>query len=90
MTARQPLPTAVIDSTKAQLKLGLDVHLEFIMGEAQRDHGSAYAPRKFTPEQLVEQVRKWVREGLQVFCVQEVVNDNRFSPLMTIKIPHCR
>ncbi len=69
--ARQPLPTAAIDSTKSQLKLGLDVHLEFIMGVAQRDHGSPYAPRKFTREQLVDQVGKWVAEGLQVFCVQQ-------------------
>lgn len=71
LPARQPLPTAVIDSTKSQMKLGLDVHLEFIMGVAQRDHGSPYAPRKFTREQLVEQVGKWVAEGLQVYCVQE-------------------
>jgi hypothetical protein len=28
---RQPLPTAVIDPAKPVLKLGLDVHLEFIM-----------------------------------------------------------
>ena len=27
---RQPLPTAVFDPTKAQLKLGLDVHLEIL------------------------------------------------------------
>jgi hypothetical protein len=30
---RQPLPTAVIDPGKPLLKLGLDVHLEFIMGQ---------------------------------------------------------
>ncbi len=46
---RQPLPTPVIDPTKAKLKLGLDVHLEFIMAVAQRDHASPLAPRKFTP-----------------------------------------
>ena len=28
-------------------------------------------PRKFTRAQLVEQVRRWVTEGLQIFCVQE-------------------
>jgi len=53
------------------LKLGLDVHLEFIMAVAQRDHASPLAPRKFTSEQLVEQVKKWVTEGRQVFSVQE-------------------
>ncbi len=68
---RQPLPTAVIDPAKPMLKLGLDVHLEFIMAVAQKDHGNPHAPRKFTRELLVAQVKKWVAEGFQVFCVQE-------------------
>ena len=68
---RQPLPTAVIDPAKPMLKLGLDVHLEFIMAVAQKDHAHPHAPRKFTREQLVAQVKKWVAEGFQVFCVQE-------------------
>ena len=68
---RQPLPTAVIDPAKPVLKLGLDVHLEFIMAVPQKDHASPHAPRKFTRAQLVAQVRKWVAEGFQVFCVQE-------------------
>lgn len=68
---RQPLPTAVIDPTKTALKLGLDVHLEFIMAVSQQDHASLKAPRKFTREQLVSQVKQWVTQGLQVFCVQE-------------------
>ena len=68
---RQPLPTAVIDPAKPMLKLGLDVHLEFIMAVAQKDHANPHAPRKFTREQLVAQVKKWVAEGFQVFCVQE-------------------
>ena len=68
---RQPLPTAVIDPAKPLLKLGLDVHLEFIMAVAQKDHGNPHAPRKFTREQLVAQVKKWVAEGFQVCCVQE-------------------
>ena len=68
---RQPLPTAVIDPAKPLLKLGLDVHLEFIMAVAQKDHANPYAPRKFTRAQLVAQVQKWVAEGFQVFCVQE-------------------
>src|ERR1039457_1569390 len=68
---RQPLPTAVIDPGKPMLKLGLDVHLQFIMAVAQKDHANPHAPRKFTREQLVAQVKKWVAEGFQVFCVQE-------------------
>ena len=68
---RQPLPTAVIDPAKPILKLGLDVHLEFIMAVAQRDHASPLAPRKFTPDQLILYVQKCVAEGFQVFCVQE-------------------
>ena len=68
---RQPLPTAVIDPAKPLLKLGLDVHLEFLMAVAQKDHANPHAPRKFTREQLVAQVQKWVAEGFQVFCVQE-------------------
>ena len=68
---RQPLPTAVIDPAKPLLKLGLDVHLEFIMAVAQKDHAHPHAPRKFTREQLVAQVKKWIAEGFQVFCVQE-------------------
>jgi transposase len=68
---RQPLPTAVIDPAKPLLKLGLDVHLEFIMAVAQKDHANPHAPRKFTRELLVAQVKKWVAEGFQVFCVQE-------------------
>ncbi len=68
---RQPLPTATVDPAKPMLKLGLDVHLEFIMAVAQKDHANPHAPRKFTRAQLVAQVRKWVAEGFQVFCVQE-------------------
>jgi transposase len=68
---RQPLPTAVIAPAKPMLKLGLDVHLDFIMTVAQKDHANPLAPRKFTREQLVAQVNKWVAEGCQVFGVQE-------------------
>jgi transposase len=68
---RQPLPTAVIDPGKPMLKLGLDVHLQSIMAVAQKDHAHPHAPRKFTRDQLVVQVRQWVAEGFQVFCVQE-------------------
>jgi len=68
---RQPLPTAVIDPTKPLLKLGLDVHLEFIMAVAQKEHAQPHAPRKFTNDELVAQVQRWVAEGVQVVCVQE-------------------
>ena len=68
---RQPLPAAVIDPAKPLLKLGLDVHLQFIMAVAQKDHAHPQAPRKFTRELLVARVKKWVAEGFQVFCVQE-------------------
>ena len=68
---RQPLPRAVLDPNKPLLKLGLDVHLEFIMAVAQRDHAQPQAPRKWTNDELIAQVAKWVAEGLQVCCVQE-------------------
>lgn len=68
---RQPLPTAVIDPTKPALKLGLDVHLDFIMAVSQLDHAHPKAPRKFANAELVAYVRQAVAEGFQVFCVQE-------------------
>ena len=71
LPARQPLPTATFDPAQPSLKLGLDVHLEFTMAVVQKDHASPQAPRKFSRAELVVQVRKWVAEGLQVFCVQE-------------------
>ena len=61
----------VLYPDKPSLKLGLDVHLEFIMAVVQRDHASPQAPRKLTPEQLVLQVQKWVAEGLVVYAVEE-------------------
>jgi transposase len=68
---RQPLPAPVLNPAQPMLKLGLDVHLEFIMAVAQKDHANPKAPRKFTNAELVAQVRQWVAEGCQVFCVQE-------------------
>ena len=67
----QPLPRAVIDPAKPLLKLGLDVHLESIMAVVQKDHASPHAPRKFTNDELLVQMKKWIAEGLQIFCVQE-------------------
>jgi hypothetical protein len=54
---RQPLPTAVLDPAKPLLKLGLDVHLDFIMAVAQKDHANPHAPRKFTRAELLAHVR---------------------------------
>lgn len=71
LPARQPLPTPVLHPDRSSLKLGLDVHLEFIMAVIQRDHAAAQAPRKLTPDQLVLQVQKWVAEGLAVYAVEE-------------------
>jgi transposase len=68
---RQPLPTAVLYPDKPSIKLGLDVHLEFIMAVAQRDHAAPQAPRKFTADQLILQVQKWVAEGFTVYSVEE-------------------
>lgn len=68
---RQPLPTPVIVPNKPMIKLGLDVHLLFIMAVAQRGHSAAQSPRKFLPHQLAAQIRKWTAEGFQIFCVQE-------------------
>ena len=71
MAPRQPLPLPLVAPNKPMLKLGLDVHLEFIMGVGQCDHASPLAQRKFTPDQLVAQVRQWMAQGRQVLCVAE-------------------
>ena len=55
------------------IKLGLDVHLEFIMAVAQKDHANPHAPRKFTRPELVAQVRQWVAETLAQFKVPTYV-----------------
>ena len=68
---RQPLPTAVIDPAKPMLKLGLDVHLEFIMAVAQ-ETTPIRTPRASSPAtNSSSRCAKWVAEGFQVFCVQE-------------------
>ena len=55
------------------LKLGLDVHLEFIMAVAQKDHANPHTPRKFTREQLLAQVKKRVAEGAARILERESV-----------------
>jgi transposase len=67
----QPLPAPTLASDRPCIKLGLDVHLEFIMVVVQRGHQSPQAPRKFTLDQLVEQVARWTAQGLAVYSVQE-------------------
>ena len=52
-TWRGRLPTAVLDPAKPLLELGLDVHLEFTMAVAQKDHAHPHAPRKFTRAQPI-------------------------------------
>ena len=47
--ARQPLPTAVLDPATPLLKLGLDVHLDFIMAVAQKDHAQSARPAQVQP-----------------------------------------
>jgi transposase len=71
LAAQGARPTPVIDPARPLLKLGLDVHLDFLMAVAQKDHAQPHAPRKFTNDELLAQVRKWVAEGFQVFCLQE-------------------
>jgi len=71
LPTRQHLPRAVIDPSKSMLKLGLDVHLDFIMAVVQRGHSTPQVPCRLTRQQLVAQVQRWTAEGLQVFCVQE-------------------
>jgi transposase len=67
----QSLPRPVIDPNKPMLKLGLDVHLVFIMAAIQRGHTTPHTPRKLSEFELVSKVKAWVAEGFQVFCVQE-------------------
>ena len=69
--APQPLPCVRLVADRLALKLGLDVHLEFTMVVCQRGHLCPQAPRKFTRPELVEQVKRWTAEGVQVYCVQE-------------------
>lgn len=69
---KSPLPSPGIDPAKPRLCLGLDVHLEFIMAVAQRDHAGPQAPRRFTRGELVAHVRQLVAAGFQVFAVQEL------------------
>ena len=68
---RQPLPKAIVDPKKPMIKLGLDVHLRLIMVAIQRGHELPLPPREFSEADLLAQIRKWVQEGFQVFCVQE-------------------
>ena len=67
----RPLPRPVLYSDRTCIKLGLDVHLEFTMVVVQHGHSTASTPRKFTPPQLVEQVRQWIAQGFAVYTVQE-------------------
>ena len=68
---RQPLPKPLIDPHKPLIKLGLDVHLNFIMVVAQKGHATPMPPRKFSSSELRQQIQRWSAEGFQAFCIQE-------------------
>lgn len=70
--ATTPLPRPPApEPGRTWVKLGLDVHLAFTMAVVQRGHGCPSSPRKYTRQELVEQVGKWTAEGLIVCSVQE-------------------
>ena len=50
-------------SSRPMLKMGLDVHLQWIVAVAQEGHQNPKSPRKFTRQELVEHVRKQVQAG---------------------------
>jgi transposase len=67
-----PQRAAIVTATATpQLKLGLDVHLSFIMVVVQEGHLTPKAPRKMDSYELIKAVRAWRSEGYQVHSVQE-------------------
>ena len=63
---------AIVTATATpQLKLGLDVHLSFIMVVVQEGHLTPKAPRKMDSFELIKAVRAWRSEGYQIHSVQE-------------------
>jgi hypothetical protein len=75
----------VIDPAKSMLKLGPDVHRDFIMAVVQHAHAPPKAPRKLSRHELLEYVKRVAAEGLQIFCVQARVKVasvpvSRFTP----------
>ncbi len=58
-------------ASRPTLKLGLDVHLQWIMVVIQEGHLTPKPPRKFTRQELVDFVRKQVQAGFEVWCAQE-------------------
>jgi len=59
------------DIGRSVVKLGLDVHLQWIVAVVQEGHQNPKAPRKFTRAQLVAWVEEQVQKGHQVWSVQE-------------------
>jgi transposase len=53
------------------LKIGLDVHLEWIVAVVQEGNQTPKAPRRFKRAELVDQIRKWKEVGHEIWCVQE-------------------
>src|SRR5437016_4427103 len=79
---RQPLHTVTVDRNRPAIKLGLDVHLEFIMAVVQHDHQVPKAPRKFSPDQLITQVNEWIgRELARRFGQLMIVLHHRHDEL---------
>ena len=54
-----------------EIRLGLDVHLAFIMVAEQVGHQPSKSPRKLDVVGLVAEVKRWIAQGHQVWCVQE-------------------
>ena len=59
------------DIGRSVFKLGLDVHLQWIVAVVQEGHQNPKAPRKFTRAQLVAWVEEQVQKGHEVWTVQE-------------------
>jgi hypothetical protein len=62
---RQPLPTASTDRSKPMLKLGLDVHLEFIVAVVQRGHLSPHIQHPVKPQWKKESHEHLIDHGLR-------------------------
>jgi transposase len=67
---RQPLPTSLIPPSPCSSSAWTSIW-NSSWPWPRKTTPIRTPPRKFTREQLVAQVKKWVAEGCQVFCVQE-------------------
>jgi transposase len=60
-----------LNQQAAVLKVGLDVHLEWIVAVIQEGNQTPKSPQKFKRAELVSQIRKWKEAGYEIWCVQE-------------------